>query len=1057
MINKIAKVTKRDGTIVDFDQSRIQDAIFKALTASGQGDGKKAKRLSDKVVKILNRRFKKEEIPHVEQIQDVVEEVLILEGLVKTAKAYILYREQRRKIREVVKVSEEAVERIDQYLEKLDWEVQENANMAFSLQGLNHYGVSYIVKNYWLNKIYPKEIREANESGDFHLHNLDTLGPYCAGWDLYDLLLKGFGGVPGKIESKPPKHFRTALGQAVNFLYTVQGEVAGAVAFSNFDTLLAPFIRYDNLNYQQVKQSLQEFLFNMSIPTRVGFQNPFSNITLDLKPSPNFAKQPVIIGGKPQNETYEKFEEEMKIFDKALYEVYLEGDAKGRVFTFPIPTINIIKDFPWDEPAFDGIFEASAKYGINYFANYINSEMKPEDVRSMCVTPDTQIIYKNASEDIEKTPIRRIVEDFIKRGNLVKVLINGEFVEIKNVLKLPNKIGYVLRITLENGESFRVTPDHPSMIIKNSKLLEIKSEKLKPGNEIPIAKNPYRGGLGDFDLGRFIGLYIAEGYLAHNGATTVFSFELKEKNYFNFVTKFAQKRFGAKTTPKIEKERQSLGAVINEKAVGVLVKNYVRGENSLDKRLNSKLFGMSLEFRKGVLIGILEGDGHISEKDIARNIQINSSNSELIDDIGLLCRSLGINYTKQINLNNTHFGVKFTSYKLLLTNDFPKWLGKYFGRKPGKSRVYKNYKNFYGIKIKSIEKIPYTDQVYDFETKNKEHIFQLANGVITHNCCRLRLDLTELYNRGGGGLFGSGSNTGSIGVVTINMPRVGYLSKTKKDFFERLAKLMDLAKESLEIKRKTIENFIEKGLYPYSRFYLSGVKKMRGQYYANHFATIGPVGMNEALLNFVGENIGSKKGRRFALEILDFMRDRLVKYQKETGNIYNLEATPAESTAYRLAQKDKEKYPDIITAGTKKVPYYTNSSQLPVNFTDDIFEALKLQDEIQCKYTGGTVLHLFLGERMPGVQAVKNLVKKVFENFRLPYITITPTFSICPVHGYLEGEHFECPKCTIKQPCEVYTRIVGYLRPVQQWNVGKQAEFRDRKEFKIRKLELAKI
>ena len=706
MVNKIEKVQKRDGTIVPFEQERITDAIFKALTVTGEGEKKKAKRLSDRVVRILNRRFKKGEIPNIEQIQDIVEEVLILEGLVKTAKAYILYREQRRRIREAIKYSEEAVDRLDQYLEKLDWEVQENANMAFSLQGLNHYATAYIIKKYWLNKIYPKEIREAYESGDFHIHNLDTLGPYCVGWDLYDLLTKGFQGVPGKVESKPPKHFRAALGQVVNFLYTLQGEAAGAVSFSNFDTLLAPFIRYDNLNYQQVKQALQEFLFNMAIPTRVGFQCPFTNITLDLRPSPVFAKQPVILGGKPQEEIYEEFAEEMKIFDKALYEVYMEGDAKGRPFHFPIPTINITKDFPWEEPAFNGIFEASAKYGTNYFANYINSDMKPEDARSMC--------------------------------------------------------------------------------------------------------------------------------------------------------------------------------------------------------------------------------------------------------------------------------------------------------------------------------------------------------------CRLRLDLRELYNRGGGGLFGSGSKTGSIGVVTINLPRIGYLSKTKKEFFERLAKVMDLAKNSLEIKRKVLENYIEKGLYPYSRFYLQDIKKMRGKYWANHFSTIGLVGMNECLLNFMGENIASKRGRKFALEVLDFMRERLVKYQEETGDIFNLEATPAESTAFRLALKDKEKYPDIITAGTKKVPYYTNSSQLPVNYTDDIFEALKLQEELQCKYTGGTVLHIFLGERMQSGEGVKRLVKKVFENFKLPYITITPTFSICPVHGYIAGEHFFCPKCTIKQPCEVYSRIVGYYRPVQQWNLGKQQEFKQRKEFKIKESTLAK-
>jgi len=571
--------------------------------------------------------------------------------------------------------------------------------MAFSLQGLNHYGVSYIVKKYWLNKIYPKEIREANESGDLHLHNLDTLGPYCAGWDLYDLLLKGFCGVPGKVETKPAKHFRAILGQLVNFLYTLQGEIAGAVAVSNFDTLLAPFIRYDNLNYQQVKQALQEFLFNMAVPTRVGFQCPFSNVTLDLKPSEVFAKQPVIIGGKPQKETYGEFEEEMKIFDKAFYKTMLEGDRYGRPFHFPIPTINITKDFPWDEPAFDGIFEASAKYGTNYFANYINSDMSPEDVRSMC--------------------------------------------------------------------------------------------------------------------------------------------------------------------------------------------------------------------------------------------------------------------------------------------------------------------------------------------------------------CRLRLDLKELYNRGGGGLFGSGSKTGSIGVVTINMPRIGYLSKTKKDFFDRLGKMMDLAKESLEIKRKTIENFISKGLYPYSKFYLGDIKKSRDGYYANHFATIGLVGMNEALLNFIGENIASRRGRSFALEIMDFMRKKLVQYQKDTNNIYNLEATPAESTAYRLALKDREQYPEIVTAGTKKTPYYTNSTQLPVNFTSDIFEALKLQDEIQCLYNGGTVLHLFLGERISDIQTIKSAIKRIFENFKLPYITFTPTFSICPNHGYIAGEHFFCPQCMVKQPCEVYSRIVGYLRPVQQWNEGKQVEYHQRKTFKL--------
>jgi len=1052
--NKITKVQKRDGTIVEFNQERITDAIFKAITASGQGDGKKSREISDKVVQILNRRFKKDEIPNVEQIQDIIEEVLILENLVDTAKAYILYREQRRRIREAITVSEEAVDKVDQYLGKLDWEVQENANMAFSLQGLNHYGVSYIVKKYWLNKIYPKEIRQANETGDFHLHNLDTLGPYCAGWDLYDLLLKGFRGVPGKVETKPAKHFRAILGQAVNFLFTLQGEVAGAVAFSNFDTLLAPFIRYDNLNYQQVKQALQEFLFNMAVPTRVGFQNPFSNITLDLSPSENFAKQPVIIGGKPQNETYQEFEEEMKTFNKALYEVMMEGDMNGRPFSFPIPTINITKDFPWNEPAFDGIFEASAKYGINYFANYINSEMSPSDVRSMCKLPYTEIIYKNTSGEVAKTEIRRIVDDFLMRGNPIEVLINGRFKRVKDVIKLKLENEEILRVTLDNGIIDKMTLDHPSLVIKDGKLKIVESKNLKVGDEFPFAKHAYQGRLGDFDLGRLIGLYIGDGWISHNGATVNLVFGEKESSLVEFVGQFIEKRFAAKVTIFSNKEHHYSKISIASRGLSEMIKEYVRGDNSLNKRLNSKLFARSIDFRKGVLVGIIESDGSVDRK--RNRAALHMGNNELISDLFILARTLGINATTYKTQNKTDEKRKI-GYTLRFSAGNPDWFVKYFGFKKGRNQKYKEYKDFYGVKIKKVEREKYTGYVYDFEIDDKEHAFQLANGIITHNCCRLRLNLKELYNRGGGGLFGAGSLTGSIGVVTINLPRIGYLSKTKKDFFKRLEGLMNLAKESLEIKRKTIENFIEKGLYPYSRFYLEGIKKSRGGYYANHFATIGLVGMNEALLNFIGEDIGSKRGIRFALEVMDFMRDKLVKYQKDTGNVYNLEATPAESTAYRLAQKDREKYPDIITAGTKAKPYYTNSTQLPVNFTDDVFEALRLQDDLQCKYTGGTVLHLFLGERVSDSQTVKNLVKRVFEKFHLPYITITPTFSICPIHGYIPGEHFVCPKCTVKQPCEVYSRIVGYLRPVNQWNIGKEEEFKERKEFRVRKSELSKI
>jgi len=694
--NHIEKVQKRDGRVVSFEQEKIEEAVHKAVVAANQGDGEVSKKVSDKVVSLLNRRFRKGETPNIEQIQDIVEEALILEDLVDTAKAYILYREQRRAIRETAKVVDESSEKIDSYLKEIDWQVKENANMTFSLQGLNQYVGSYISKKYWLNKIYPKEIRDAAANEDFHIHNLELLAPYCAGWDLYDFLIKGFGGVMGKIECRPPKHFRTALGQLVNVLFTLQGETAGANAVSNFDTLLAPFIRYDNLSYEQVKQAMQEFLYNCMVPTRVGFQTPFLNVSLDIKPPSHLAKQPVIIGGEPQNETYGEFQPEMDMFIKAFYEGLMEGDASGRPFTFPIPTVSVTKDFEWDNPNLSAMWEATAKYGINYFSNFIQSDMSPDDARSMC--------------------------------------------------------------------------------------------------------------------------------------------------------------------------------------------------------------------------------------------------------------------------------------------------------------------------------------------------------------CRLRLDNRELYKRGGG-LFGSSPKTGSIGVVTINLPRIGYTSKTKTEFFEKLSHLMDLAKESLEIKRKALDDFMEKGLYPYSRHYLEDMKKMRNTYFGNHFSTIGIIGMNEALLNFLEEDITTQKGKKFAIEILDFMRDKMIKFQEETGNLFNLEATPGEGTSYRQARIDKEKYPDIITAGTKETPYYTNSSQLPVGFTDDVFEALELQNDIQTKYTGGTVLHIFLGENISDPNQAKNLVKKIFENYSLPYITLTPTFSICPTHGYLSGEHFECPQCTIKQPCEVYSRVVGYIRPVQQWHKGKREEYDQRKEF----------
>jgi ribonucleoside-triphosphate reductase len=582
------------------------------------------------------------------------------------------------------------------YLTDKDWGVKENANTQKSVNGLNNYIREAFTKKYWLYEIYPEEVRDAHMSGDCHIHDLGFFGPYCAGWDLRQLLMQGFGGIPGKVESRPAKHLRSFLGQIVNSTFTTQGETAGAQAWSSFDTYCAPFIRRDNMTHQQIKQCLQEFIFNINVPTRVGFQCPFSNLTFDIKVPSTLKDHPVIIGGEHQDTTYANYQKEMDMFNLAFCEVMLEGDAKGRVFTFPIPTLNITKDFEWNSPVVDKFMEITCKYGIPYFANYVNSDLSPEDAVSMC--------------------------------------------------------------------------------------------------------------------------------------------------------------------------------------------------------------------------------------------------------------------------------------------------------------------------------------------------------------CRLRIDVSELRKRGGG-LFGSNPLTGSIGVFTINLPRIGYLSRTKDEFFARIKKIATIGKTSLEIKRKIIEHQTEQGLYPYSAVYLRDVKNRFGQYWFNHFNTIGIIGMHEALVNYMGKGIETPEGNEFAIEIMEYLRELMQDFQKETGQYYNLEATPAEGTSYRLAKLDRERYLDIYASG-HNVPYYTNSTQLPVKFTDDIMQMIELQDTLQSLYTGGTVQHLYLGERIEDIETAKRIIQKIFAKYKMPYISITPTFSVCDEHGYLAGEQFACPQCGVKT--EVWSRVVGYLRPVQNYNEGKKEEYGERVKFVVR-------
>lgn len=846
----ITKCCKRDGSVVPFRIEKIAWAIFRAAQAVGGTDYDRAEKLAHEVVEALEARAESDTMP-VEVIQNQVEKTLIENSHSRTAKAYILYREKRRNVREGNALIDATIKMFSDYLDDQDWRIQENANSQKSIGGLNNYVREAFTKRYWLNEVYPEAVREAHTNGDFHLHDLGFFGAYCAGWDLRSILIDGFGGAPGKVESNPPKHLRAFLGQIVNSTYTTAGETAGAQAWSSIDTYCAPFIREDNLSYDEVKQSVQEFIFNLNVPTRVGYQSPFSNLTFDLKPPAALRDQGAIVGGKVLRTNYGDYQKEMDMFNRAFCEVMLEGDAKGRVFTFPIPTINITSDLDWDSEIVTKFMEIACRYGIPYFSNYINSDLSPEDALSMCpLTGDTEVIFRNAAGFVGIMSIHQIFHVY----DMVEVWTTDGWRKARPV-KMQNTP--VLEICTANGAVVEMGVNH---------IQPVEDGRLLRASELRV--------------------------------------------------------------------------------------------------------GMKLPF--------------------------NTTDAEVIDG----CKS----------------------------------------GSPDRDFTYSV--------ITLITKINYAGNLYCFEVESDDHLFMLANGLMTHNC-RLRLNTSELRKRGGG-LFGSNPMTGSIGVVTINLPRIGYLSHSEAEFHARVRRLAEIARDSLELKRKIVEQQTQRGLYPYCQHYLRDVKARTGSYWYNHFNTIGLVGMNEAIRNFYGDgtDLTSEKGQQFAVRVMEKLRELMVQFQGETGNFYNLEATPAEGTSYRLAAIDKRTYPDILTAGTDDVPYYTNSSQLPVGFTDDIFRTMDLQDELQSLYTGGTVLHLYLGERVPDPESAKKLIRTVFTKYKMPYISLTPTFSICPEHGYLVGEHFTCPTCG--KDCEVWSRVVGYLRPVQNYNKGKKQEYRERVKYVLR-------
>ncbi len=999
IVSKHKNVLKRDETLAPFRQGKITEAIYKALRETGEGGMREARVVSREVIKLLNKDFDAEQIPTVEEVQDYVEKILMDLKFDQTAKAYILYRENRRKIRDTEASLEDAVDLINQYIGEEDWQVKENSNMAYSLQGLNNYISSIVSGKYWMDRVYNKNIKRAHEEGNLHIHDLDKISAYCCGWDLQDLLTRGFTGVSGKISCSPPKHFKTALGQIVNFFYTTQGEAAGAQAFSNFDTLLAPFISYDKLNYKEVKQAMQEFIYNLNVPTRVGFQTPFTNLTMDLQIPKNYQEQNVIVGGEIKDKKYKEFQKEMNMLNKAFLEVMSEGDASGRVFTFPIPTYNIDKDFNWDDKELDLLWEMTAKYGIPYFANFVNSDMDPDDARSMCpLAGDEKVLIKSSrGRGVEYADIRQVYEGNSKQEEY-EIYSDGKFVAGKFNKFQKQKM---LKVTLENNHEVKMTEKHLNFVLKNknSKIEELSGKDLSEEMYLPYSLKEYKGEGGIPELGYFVGAYAGDG--SFDGDTAVvFSLENHfKKELIVKLQKIAKKYFGTEGTVIKHKKTKLVTLRINSRGAVGLCRDFIEGKER-NKHYKARLFTMGLDFREEVIAGHYATDG-------GNRNRIYTSSPKMVKSLNMLAATLGTTTSIYKDDRDNRFGSE-PNYAVLIYQ---------LNRKQYGDIWFKKYQKLW-VKIKSIKSIT-NNTAYCFEVTNGEPMFTIGTtGILTHNC-RLRLDNRELHKRMGG-LFGAAPLTGSIGVVTINLPRIGYLAEDKKDFFARLDEQMDIARDSLEIKRELVENLTQQGLYPYSKFYMDSIFQKRGSYWGNHFSTIGLIGMNEALLNFMNEKTSTKKGAKFAEEILEHMRDRMIKYQEETDNLYNLEATPGEGTAYRLALKDKKRFPQIIFANNEVVrtedvpPYYTNSSQLPVGFTEDIFEALDLQDNLQTKYTGGTVLHGFLGERINDPSIAKELVKKITTNYALPYFTLTPTFSICPIHGYISGEHKTCPKCVAK-------------------------------------------
>jgi len=1183
-------VEKRTGIFVPFNLEKIKIAISKAVDSIYEIKTLNHEKVSN--VKKFQSNIEKKEIInnviaklhdiksktiHIEDIQDIIISTMSYLGFNDIADVYSNYRKKKNDERNQFK--DRIIKLMDTYMNNNTWEIKENANMTYSLQGLNLFLTSNLSKTYWINKVFNKKDSKFHLNGDIHIHDLYNLSTYCCGWDLKDLLHEGFTGCEEKLSCNPPEHFDAAIGQIYNFLYTIQGEVAGAVAFSNVDTLLAPYIRKDNMikDRSKFKQSFQNLIYNLNVPTRVGFQcvsedteilteagwksydqmlmtdmivtfnrvngqienlpikalsiynhtglmynfknskmdqlvnethkcliinedttiydlpyakdlfkslhngissiafpyadmnaqddtiidnidheavteisaiynydgiiwcpstdngtifakrngtvfltgnSPFTNFSLDLTCPDHMKNEPVYINGKDTATVYGDYQEEIDAFNDMFCEVMMEGDKNNSIFPFPIPTYEIDKNFDWDNPKVYKLWKMTGKYGIPYFANYINSTSSKEDFKSMCPIHGNE--YVLIKDTINKCLYHTKIKNLKRANEIYEVYSNGKFVKGRFQIH-PNQM--MINVKLANGHEKIISRKHLNFIMRNEdseNIEELIGSDLDVGMYLPYSTQVYNSDDGNYDLGYLIGVYAGDGSIENKGFEVIFSLnDISKTSVIDNIINITKKYFGA--IYRIKNKKNSITLAIKSKSVVGICCDFVKGMN-IHKHLSPKVFMMNMDFKKGLIDGYLATNGDGEKK-------IYTTSKLMVISLNMLAATLGT-ITSVHEDNKSERYSENTGYNVsIYLDNHLRYKDKWFKKD---DKIW--------VKIVSIKDIGISTG-FCFEVIDDEPMFTIATtGILTHNC-RLKIDTTQLKKRGGG-LFGAGALVGSMGVVTINMPRIGYLAKDEEDFFKRLDKLLETSKNILIKKSEFIEFQTERGMYPYSKYYLRNIYKKSGKYWNNHFLTIGIIGVNEACINMFDETIETSKSHDFAQKILEHINKRLIEFQKETEYLFNLEASPSEGASYNLWCKDKELYPDMKCFEYSDNQFYTNSSFLPVDSNFNLFKALSHQESLQDKYSGGTVFHGFLGENITDPMVVKNLIRLVLTKYKIPYFNITPTFSICSNHGYIKGECDVCPKCG--KETLVYSRVVGYFRATKNFNVGKVDEFNKR-------------